>query len=84
MAQVVTGLPQDPFGETSFSLGETKSIPRVFALPCCSKGSELHPVLDAQEHRKAELVLLQAKKHDVHQLNKLSPYFKSCVSKGLL
>lgn len=79
MTQMVTGFPQNPVGTF-----KTKGVPRVFALPCCSKGSELQPVLDTQEHSKAELVLLQAKKHDVHLLSKLSPYFKSCVSEELL
>ena len=79
MTQVVPGLPQNPFGAV-----KTKDIPKVFALPCCSKRSELQPVLDARGHSKAELVLLQAKKHDLHLLSKLSPYFRRAISKELL
>lgn len=79
MTYVVLGFPQNPFGSV-----KTKGISKVCALPSCSKGSELPLVLDAQEHSKAELVLLQAKKHDVHLLSKLSPYFRSSVSKELL
>lgn len=79
MTHVVLEFPQNPFGSV-----KTKGISKVCALPSCSKGSELPLVLDAQEHSKAELVLLQAKKHDVHLLSKLSPYFRSSVSKELL
>ena len=79
MTHEVLGLPQNPFGSV-----KTKSIPKVFALPSCSKGSELQPLLDAREHRRAELALLQAKKYDAHLLSKLSPYFRSSVSKELL
>ena len=79
MTHVVLGFPKNPFGSV-----KTKGIPKVCALSSCSKGSQLQPVLDAQEHSKAELVLLQAKKHDVHLLSKLSPYLRSSVSKELL
>lgn len=78
MAHVVTESRQNPFG------AQTKGTPKVLALPRCSKGSELQPVFDAQECSKAELVLLQSKKHDVQLLSKLSPYFKSSVFKELL
>ena len=81
MAQVVTEFRQNPFGAVKTK--GTSNL-KVFELHCCSKGSELQKELDAQEHSKAELVLLQSKKHDVQLLSKLSPYFKSSVSKELL
>lgn len=79
MTQVLSGLEQNPF-----STFKSNGLPRVLPIPCCSKGSELQPALAAQEHSKAELVLLQGKKHDVQLLSKLSPYFRSCVSQELL
>lgn len=79
MAQVASGFEQNPF-----SAFKTKGLPRVLPIPYCFKGSELQPALAAQEHSKAEVVLLLGKKHDVHLLSKLSPHFRSCVSQELL
>lgn len=83
MAQVASGFEQTPFNTF-----KTKGLPRVLPIPW-SRGSELQPTLTStqapqEQHRKTELVLLQAKKHDVHLLSKLSPYFRSCVSQELL
>lgn len=69
--------PHSTFKTTS------KGLPRVL-IPCYSKGADVQTALNQQEHSKAAYVLLHRKKHDVHLLSKLSPYFRNCVSHELL
>lgn len=79
MAQVLSaGYEPNPF-----STFKTKRLPRTLN-PCCSKATEFYTVFDSKQQSKAELVLLQGKRHDAHLLSKLSPYFRGCVSQELL
>ena len=78
MTQVTSGYEQN-----SFSSLKSRGLPRASNL-CCPKFAELHCVLEPQKNSKVELLLLQGKKHDIHLLGKLSPYFRSCVSQELL
>ena len=78
MTQVTSGYEQDPFSSL-----QSRGLPRTLIL-CCPKFTELHCVLDPRKHSKVELVLVQEKKHNIHLLGKLSPYFRSRVSQELL
>ena len=71
------------YEQNLFSTLKTKGCPKVLK-PCGGKQNELLSIVGTKQHSKAELVLIQGRKHDTHLLSKLSPYFRSCVSQKFL